>query len=992
MQMRTRLQPALVIAALLLLWPAAALAEHRNVLVLHSYHKGFTWTDSVQQGAESALEQSSLPLEIDVEYMDAKRHNVQTYFNELAGYFEAKYAQHQPGVILSCDDDALEFLFEYRNQLFPGVPVVFCGLNADGYDPAMLQGRSGYTGVVERLDFRSTIDLITSMQPQTQRIAFVHDRTTSGQMDRQTIEHLAPEFAGDLEFVFPDTGGGLSEDELLEYLAGLQEDTVVFFMGFFLDKNGAHLPLEYIIPRISQAAPVPVYTLAEAYLGHGVLGGKLLSAEAHGAAAGEKALRLLQGTAVSEEPVFVGSSNRYMFDYRQLQRFPRLQSRIPDGSIVAYAPTSLLEKHRTAIGWGAAGALLLVIFTIMLMVNTLRLRRAERRLSAKERQYRLLAENATDLITTHDAEGVFIYVSPMSEQLTGYTPEEMLGRNVYAFFHPDDIPYIKQRHEQLLLEDTTVALTYRFKIKNGAWLWMESIAKSMRSPAPDLAPCREPSLVLKIISVTRDVTERKRAEEAMHKYNDMLATAERLANVGSWELDIANGVSRFSENWASIHGFPSMTATFSELRPVAHPDDLPMLETALHEATQGAPYDVVHRIIRQDTGEVRWVQALGFLVRDDKGKPLQLRGAAQDVTERKQLEQHLRQYERIVSQPMDLIALFDKEHRYSLVNATYAEYFGKKPKELQGRPMGEFIGWDMYEKLVKLHLNSVLAGEGLVHNRWQDYPAAGRRFISVRLTPDKDDDGQVHGVIAIIRDITDIKAAQDMKEEVERIMRHDLKAPLAGLALLPDMLLQDDNLNSRQRDYLGHIKKRCEDLLRMVDISMDILRMEQGSYVCRPRPFDLLPVLRRNLEDNEILIHDKELKVQWSCGGVEGEPPPLATVLGEELLAYALFGNLIKNAVEASPVDGVLRLELDCGNDFCTVQLHNQGDLPAEMHGRVFEKYATFGKTHGAGLGTYSAKLMATAQGWDIGLRHAQGEGVTITVRMPVTASLPAAN
>ncbi|MFW6332401.1 MAG: response regulator [Thermodesulfobacteriota bacterium] len=273
--------------------------EPSRVLVLHSYHQGFSWTDALQRGFEETFEAAPMEIELSVEYLDTKRHPGRLLFDHLAHVYAAKYQRWRPDLILSCDDDALAFLFQYRNTLFPGVPVVFCGLNVEDYDPAILDDRVGYTGVVERLDLAATIDLILKMQPNATRIAFIHDRTTSGIADRQTIAALAPRYADRITFIYPDNGRnpdlGISEAELLSFLRNLPPDSAAYFLGFFRDRFDTPLALDTIIPRISEASPVPVYSHAEAFLGYGILGGKLLCAEIHGRSTAEKALRLLAG-------------------------------------------------------------------------------------------------------------------------------------------------------------------------------------------------------------------------------------------------------------------------------------------------------------------------------------------------------------------------------------------------------------------------------------------------------------------------------------------------------------------------------------------------------------------------------------------------------------------------------------------------------------------------------------------------------------------------
>jgi two-component system sensor histidine kinase/response regulator len=109
---------------------------------------------------------------------------------------------------------------------------------------------------------------------------------------------------------------------------------------------------------------------------------------------------------------------------------------------------------------------------------------------------------------------------------------------------------------------------------------------------------------------------------------------------------------------------------------------------------------------------------------------------------------------------------------------------------------------------------------------------------------------------------------------------------------------------------------------------------------------------------------------------------PAPQALGDAMLCYSLFQNLIKNACEASAANGRVSVALK-NTQPLQVLIHNQGAVPPEIQDRFFHKFVTHGKTGGTGLGTYSAKLLATAQGGDVALDVSDPAGTTITVTLP---------
>ena len=120
--------------------------------------------------------------------MDSKRHfdGVEgKYFASLREMYKEKYRATRFDVIISSDDDAFQFLLRYRNELFPGVPVVFCGVN--NFEDEMLYGHKGITGVVESLDQKASIDIALKLHPDARQIAIITDTSTPRRANRSIL-------------------------------------------------------------------------------------------------------------------------------------------------------------------------------------------------------------------------------------------------------------------------------------------------------------------------------------------------------------------------------------------------------------------------------------------------------------------------------------------------------------------------------------------------------------------------------------------------------------------------------------------------------------------------------------------------------------------------------------------------------------------------------------------------------------------------------------
>lgn len=226
------------------------------------------------------------------------------------------------------------------------------------------------------------------------------------------------------------------------------------------------------------------------------------------------------------------------------------------------------------------------------------------------------------------------------------------------------------------------------------------------------------------------------------------------------------------------------------------------------------------------------------------------------------------------------------------------------------------------------------------------------------------------------------KAAQ-LKEDVERIMRHDLKSPLTTVINLPQLLLMDDNLDEHQREQLGRIEEAGYTLLSMVNLSTSLFKMERGTYQLMPEGMDLAALVRKVFAGFEDTAEMRGIPLELHIEGESAAEDASFPIKAEELLCYSMLANLIGNALDASPKNQPVTVDLSLlPEGAASIVIRNSGEVPEEMRHCFFEKYATAGKTRGTGLGTYSARLIARAHGGDVTMNSEKGV-VAVSVTLP---------
>lgn len=235
---------------------------------------------------------------------------------------------------------------------------------------------------------------------------------------------------------------------------------------------------------------------------------------------------------------------------------------------------------------------------------------------------------------------------------------------------------------------------------------------------------------------------------------------------------------------------------------------------------------------------------------------------------------------------------------------------------------------------------------------------------------------------AIIRDISGRKKMEEIRENVQRIMRHDIRSPLIGVAGLAGVVLKDGSLTEKQQKSIKLIQELGVKALKFLDRSRDILQIEQGTYTLRKKNINIFELIQQILNELESITSAKVIKTEIRHGA---DTPESATLYGDEGLLSLMFSNLIKNAVEASPVDEslVITIKRKKRLHYFIIDIHNKGTVPEEIRDSFFEQYVTSGKEGGTGIGTYSAKLIAKTHQGDITFHSSEEDGTHVVVTLP---------
>lgn len=401
-------------------------------------------------------------------------------------------------------------------------------------------------------------------------------------------------------------------------------------------------------------------------------------------------------------------------------------------------------------------------------------KQAEIALQESNERFRATFEQAATGIAQNSLDGKYIRINQKYCDIMGYSEAELLLMSFVDITHPEDLEKDNENTRLLFSgELQTFTIEKRYIRKDGEIVWANLAVSLVRDSLG------EPQYV---IGVVQDISDRKRSERQLQSESLRLQLALESSEMGTWESNLDTGI--WSARTEAIFGyeagtFPGDREAFLKL--VYLEDQERVFQALSHSFTTQSPYNIEYRINRND-GEMRWVAVNGKVVEIEDGAGLRMVGVARDITDRKQAEIILRQYQRMVEIAPDGMALVDRNYTYRLVNQTYLEHNEWQLEETVGRSIPEIMGEHTFQTIVKSRFDRCLAGETIDYGEWFYFKKAGNRFVNVTYSPYFEIDGTtIIGVVIINREVTERRKAELLLQDSEERLRLALTAANQGL-------------------------------------------------------------------------------------------------------------------------------------------------------------------------------------------------------------------
>lgn len=257
-------------------------------------------------------------------------------------------------------------------------------------------------------------------------------------------------------------------------------------------------------------------------------------------------------------------------------------------------------------------------------------------LAESEARFRLLAENSTDIISRHNPEGVYLYVSPACERLIGYSPDELVGHSSHDFIYPDDIAKVEQARSTILKQEVISTTVYRVKRKDGTLTWLETTCRAIFDTKNQKA--------IEIHAATRDVNERKKAEAALRKERDRAQNYLDMVETIILALDLEGKITLINRKGCRLLGYQENELLGQNWFNTCLPQPklvYPFFLELTSENRESMEYFENAVITR--SGELRQIAWHNSVLRDDDtGRIAGILSAGEDITERKRSDEKIK--------------------------------------------------------------------------------------------------------------------------------------------------------------------------------------------------------------------------------------------------------------------------------------------------------------------------------------------------------------
>jgi len=614
------------------------------------------------------------------------------------------------------------------------------------------------------------------------------------------------------------------------------------------------------------------------------------------------------------------------------------------------------------------------------------------------RHFEQIVATSGDMLAFVDSEQRLLVTNPAYAELFGAVPADMRYRQI-ADIEGSDMSILIAQHLKLALAGESQRVIVEPTFADGKRRVLDAVYR----------PLWQNGEVQGVVISLRDITELKKAEEALRASAATLKVAQRLAGIGNWEWDIQTDTHTWSEEIYRIYGRDTALppAVYPEVRQYFTPESWTILAAAVEKGlTEGMLYECDAEVVRPD-GAHRWIVARGESTRDAAGKVVELHGTVQDITVRRQAEEALRQGAALYRHTLDNML-----EGCQIIGFDWRYHYGNAAADRQNsQPIETLIGRTMMEAYPGLETTEIFATlcrcmEKRIEQHSETefiFPNGSRRWFDVNVIPAPE------GIAIFSVDITERKQAEEsirqLNDDLERrvvertaaliaanseldsfayAVSHDLRAPLRAMSGFSQALIEDygSQLPGEARVYLDQIDLASRKMNELIDGLLTLSRSVRGEL--RHDNVDLSALSERLLA--ELLRNNpgREMDAEVEAG---------LRVYGDARMLEAVMRNLLGNAWKytayaAAPTIRVYAEERQGVRCFCVAD--NGAGFDMRHSDRLFQPFQRLHRQEefpGIGIGLATVQRIVHRHNGVMDARGEPGKGAVFCFTLSITSA-----